>query len=149
MEAWHWCLPVAAVNGLRTRGWLAPALLGSLHPRSRCPPMGASSSSAHLMTMAASARHGYSRAAEVTGRRTSIWLGAALRRPYHQRLSTVASTWSAGLMTTAAQARQRCSPREVVAPILKSSRDHLLHLILRGVSRNDPSLCSRSPPGFT
>ena len=105
--------------------------LGSLHPRSRCPPMGASSSSAHLMTMAASARHGYSRAAEVTGRRTSIWLGVALRRPYPQHLSTVASTWSAGLMTTAAQARQRCSPREVVAPILKNSRDHLLHLILR------------------
>src|SRR5262249_18232261 len=109
---------MAAVNGLRTRGWLAPALLGSLHPRSRCPAMGASSSSAHVMTMAASVRHGYSRAAD-------IWLAAALH------LSTVASTWSAGLMTTKAQARQRCPPREAVAPILKNSRDHLLHLIRR------------------
>src|SRR5207247_9978223 len=131
MEAWHWCSPAPAVSGRRTRNWLAPALWGSPHPLSRCPPMAASSSSAHLTTMAASARHGYSRAAAVTGRRISIWLGAALRRPYPQRLSTVASTWSAGLMTTAAQARQRCSPREVVAPILKNSRDHLLHLILR------------------
>jgi hypothetical protein len=33
-------------------------------------------------------------------------------------------------MTTEARERQRYSPAEVAAPILKNSRDHLLHLIL-------------------
>jgi hypothetical protein len=60
------------------------------------------------------------------------------RRPPRQHLSTAASSWLAGLMTTEAEARQRYSPAEVVAPIPKNSRDHLLDLIL--ISRND--VCS-------
>ncbi len=60
----------ATVTGRRTRIWLAPALLESPHPPSRCPPMAASSWSVDLTTMGASARHGCSRIAAVTGRRT-------------------------------------------------------------------------------
>ncbi len=122
------CSPaVAAVAGRRTRSWLAPALWGSPHPLSRCPPTAASSWSAELTTMGASARRGCSRAAAVTGRTTRTWLA-----PHPQRPPTAASSWSAGLMTTGAWARQRCSPTAaVVAPILKNPPGHLFHLILR------------------
>src|ERR1700758_5644877 len=77
---WRWCSPAPAVSGRRKRSWLAPALLGSLHRLSRCPPTGRSSCSAHLTTMAASARLGGSPVAAGTGRRTKTWLGPALRR---------------------------------------------------------------------
>ncbi len=85
MGAWarHRCSPAAAVTGRRTRIWLAPALWESPHPLSRCPPTAASSWSADLTTMAASARRGCSRAAAVTGRRTRIWLAPALWESPH------------------------------------------------------------------
>jgi len=127
MGVWHWCSPAVAVAGRRTRSWLAPALWGSPHPLSRCPPTAASSWSAELTTMGASARRGCSRAAAVTGRTTRTWLA-----PHPQRPPTAASSWSAGLMTTGAWARQRCSPTAaVVAPILKNPPGHLFHLTLR------------------
>src|SRR5262249_598164 len=127
----------AVSGGSKAASWSVPpanmeeACGPKVHP-SPSPATATPPSWAGLATIGRWGRRGCLPAAAVTGRRTRAWLVPALRRrPHPQRLSTGASSWSAGLMTTEARERQRYSPAEAVAPILKNSRDHLLHLILR------------------